>query len=96
MFCLGYLSGWENAYVGSAYPMGSEGNRMVFRLQDGVTLGQIQRVFIKYVADHPEVENQPASHVLPSAARPILEYILFDKNGNPKPGTVWKPLTALD
>src|SRR5262245_58318538 len=90
MCCVGYMSGWADAYVGSAYPTGSEGERIVFRFQDGVTLAQIRRMFIKYVTDHPEVENQSATKVLVTATRPVVEYLLLDKNAKAKPGTVWK------
>jgi hypothetical protein len=71
--------------VGSAYPVGSEGDRIAFRFQDGVTLGEIRRVFIKYVTDHPELENQTASNVLVSAARPVVEFMLPDKTQSPRP-----------
>ena len=94
MFCLGYVSGWEATYAAAAYPIGLEGERIVFRFQDGVTYGQIKRMFIKYVEEHPETENQSAAQVLIQAPRPVVEYMVLDKDSKPKAGAVWKAVSS--
>ncbi len=92
MFCLGYISGWADMYTISSSPAGTEGERMTFRFQDGVTPGQIERMFKKYVEDHPEIENQPAPTILVLATRPVVMYMILDKNSKPKANSKWAPM----
>jgi len=62
-FCQGYLGGWLAEIQGEAFAgMKGETNFLIF--PEGVTIGQLQRVFQKYVKSHPAEENKHANLVL--------------------------------
>jgi hypothetical protein len=60
--CLGYVSGWADGILGMQ--MTIKGKVVQVQFADDVSAGQIIHVFIKYVKDHPEIENKPAYAVL--------------------------------
>lgn len=61
--CIGYVSGWLDGINGSM--VRTEKEEIVgFRLAQSVTTKQVIRVFLKYVADHPETENKEAEEIL--------------------------------
>ena len=44
-----------------------DGKHYVVTFDDGVTSGQAYRVFLKYIAAHPEYENKTGDYVLTQA-----------------------------
>jgi hypothetical protein len=60
--CLGYISGWADQY--SSFPLHEPGKVVRPEFKDGVTTGQLMRVFLKYIKEHPEEENHDANWVL--------------------------------
>jgi hypothetical protein len=61
--CVGFIMGWSEELGYIDEPI-NNGKLVHFYFEDGVTIGQIMRVFLKYVKDHPEKENQPAIVIL--------------------------------
>ena len=61
--CAGYILGWMDASTDSVI-LTKDGPATV-AFEDGVDVGQIKRVFMKYIDEHPEVEHEPASRTLP-------------------------------
>ena len=64
-FCQGYLGGWLAEIQGEAFSIGMKGETyfLIFP-EGGVTIGQLKRVFQKYVKSHPAEENKHANLVL--------------------------------
>jgi hypothetical protein len=61
--CLGYMTGWLQGVNGLSWADSShKPHRISFA--EGVTVGQMSRVFYAYVAKHPETENLQASLTL--------------------------------
>ncbi len=57
--CVGFLTDWlQMTYAGAV-----RGDKVASEvvIEDGVDVGQLMRVFIAYMAKHPEIENKPAS-----------------------------------
>lgn len=65
--CTGYVLGWMDTTTDSDIVTEGGPARVVF--EDGVNVGQLKRVFIKYMDQHPEFENQPASVALTKSAQ---------------------------
>lgn len=64
--CVAYVAGWFDLVANSTYAL--DNNKAVnVQFAEGVTVGQIVRVFVKYVDAHPEEENKPAYGVLLNA-----------------------------
>jgi hypothetical protein len=60
--CDGFMKGWEDGVIGLLTL--DHGKPVQIVVADGVTVGQMERVFISYMAGHPEVENETADTVL--------------------------------
>lgn len=71
--CYGYISGWADQFTSVATPLKGKLVHPLFK--EAVTTGQLMRVFVKYVKDHPEKENHDANSVLTDAC---TEAQLFD------------------
>jgi hypothetical protein len=57
-FCTGYITGWmDQIQIPHSMPNGDVVHNY---FADGVTPEQTSRIFIKYIADHPECENKAA------------------------------------
>jgi len=63
--CVGYMLGWMDATTDSVI-VTENGPATVF-FEDAVTVGQIKRVFVQYMDQHPEAENKTASLTLTKA-----------------------------
>jgi hypothetical protein len=60
--CIGYFTGVADASSGLDITM-DNGDIVKVIYADGVTVQQCIHVFVKYVSEHPEIENKPASGV---------------------------------
>jgi hypothetical protein len=60
--CYGYISGWADQFTSVATPL--KGKLIHTQLKEAVTTGQLVRVFVKFVKDHPEKEHLDANTVL--------------------------------
>jgi hypothetical protein len=58
--CDGFMIGWGQA-LSAATVRNGKGKPLPFGLVEGVTIGQMERVFVAYMAKHPEKENELAS-----------------------------------
>ena len=65
--CVGYVLGWMDATTDSDIVTEQGPARVIF--EEGVNVGQIKRVFIKYMDLHPEFEHEPASSTLTKAVQ---------------------------
>ena len=63
--CEGFMIGWRDGVVG-LYVL-DNGKPFQILLTDGVTVGQMERVFISYMAKHPELENKTGDFALTRA-----------------------------
>lgn len=63
--CIGYVAGWADAIDGIVIVVDGKALQVVFA--DNVTTEQVIRVFVKHIADHPELENKSASGELANA-----------------------------
>ena len=63
--CDGFMIGWRDGVVG-LYVL-DNGKPFQILLADGVTVGQMERVFISYMAKHPELENKTGDSALTRA-----------------------------
>ena len=63
--CEGFMIGWRDGAVG-LYVL-DNGKPFQILLTDGVTVGQMERVFISYMAKHPELENKTGDSALTRA-----------------------------
>ena len=54
-WCYGFINGWQA--VGGA-PYVENGKLYKLRISRDISYGQAARVFVKYVKDHPELENK--------------------------------------
>ena len=63
--CDGFMIGWRDGVVGLLIL--DNGKPFQILLTDGVTVGQMERVFISYMAKHPELENQTGDLALTRA-----------------------------
>lgn len=61
--CIGYINGWVDVIEG-AYVPNDDGSLSQYRLSNDVTVGQIMRLYVKYVNDHPEVEQKTSAEIL--------------------------------
>jgi len=61
--CMGFVSGWMQGVSGLQW----EGK--VIKFDPEVTVGQIARIFLKYMADHPEYEHKTADFGLVQGCR---------------------------
>jgi hypothetical protein len=64
--CSGFIQGWMQEANGVSKTF--DDGRFVMTFADGVTYPQMIHVFVKYIAEHPEVENKNAVDVLHDAA----------------------------
>lgn len=62
-FCTGYIVAWMD--TAQTPHLASDGLMHQGNFADGVTPEQIIRVFTKYIAEHPEKENESAFMSLP-------------------------------
>jgi hypothetical protein len=60
--CDGFMIGWRDGVIGLLVM--DKGKPVQILMADGVTIGQMERVFITYMAAHPELENKTADFVL--------------------------------
>jgi len=63
--CLGFMEGYT-ATINSGvndYIL-ADGSVFAITLQDGITVGQMVRVYLKWITSHPEQENKSAVHSL--------------------------------
>ena len=60
--CDGFMIGWSQGVVGLSIL--DNGKPFQILLADGVTVGQMERVFISYMAKHPELENKTGDSAL--------------------------------
>ena len=63
--CLGFMEGYT-ATINSGvndYIL-ADGSVFAITLQDGITVGQMVRVYLKWITNHPEQENKAAVHSL--------------------------------
>ena len=65
--CTGYVLGWMEATTDSDIVTEQGPARVTF--EESVNVGQIKRVFIKYMDQHPEFEHEPASRTLTKAVQ---------------------------
>jgi hypothetical protein len=63
--CDGFMIGWRTGVVGLSIL--DNGKPFQILLTDGVTVGQMERVFISYMAKHPELENKTGDLALTRA-----------------------------
>jgi hypothetical protein len=63
--CYGYISGWADQFTSVATPL--KGKLVHTQFKEAVTTGQLVRVFVKFVKDHPEKEHLDANTVLTDA-----------------------------
>jgi hypothetical protein len=61
--CAGYVAGFLDTLDGLDLHF-PKGDNMEVVFADDITVGQLLRVFVKYVNEHPEVENKSANVVL--------------------------------
>ena len=59
--CTGFLEGFQNL---DGAEISVKDSVFTVGFVNGVTLGQIARVFVKYIADHPELEHKLAGVTL--------------------------------
>src|SRR5208282_5043406 len=64
--CSGFIQGWMQEANGVSKTF--DDGRFVMTFADGVTYLQMIHIFVKYIAEHPEVENKDAVDVLHDAA----------------------------
>jgi hypothetical protein len=74
LYCIGFLKGWGDQLAST--PTTINGKAAYVGFKDQVSIGQVQRVFVKYVKNHPEIENHSAITVLLEACfdAKIMEY----------------------
>ena len=58
--CTGFMIGFLQTAPGLCTYDSETGKTQVIMMADDVTPGQIERVFLKYMSEHPEDENKPA------------------------------------
>ena len=59
--CLGFIQGFvETLNLGMKNYIVADGRVFAVTMQDGVTTGQMVRVYLKWITNHPEEENKPA------------------------------------
>jgi hypothetical protein len=63
--CLGFMSGWLQGTAGLITVI--EEKSYVVSFADGVTVGQMSRVFILFVEKHPEYDNKTGDYVVSRA-----------------------------
>jgi hypothetical protein len=63
--CLGFMSGWLQEINGLVTIMDEKS--YVVSFADGVTVGQMSRVFVLYVEKRPEYDNKTGDYVLSRA-----------------------------
>jgi hypothetical protein len=61
--CVGFIMAWSEQLSITPIPA-NNGKTIHFYFEDNVNVGQVMRVFQKYVKEHPEEENKPALNVL--------------------------------
>jgi hypothetical protein len=62
-FCLRFIEGWEQT-INLMAASEAHANLTWFSFPNGFNAAQGKRVFLQYVADHPERLDQPASSIL--------------------------------
>ena len=60
--CVGYIAGWIDGSNGMGTRIKGKVIMVVF--EDNTTPGQITRVFLRYMQEHPEYENKTAKSAL--------------------------------
>jgi hypothetical protein len=78
--CQGYVIGLLDGVVGMSIEIKGEFFDVI--LADNATYGQCARVFIKYVHEHPDVENKPSLDVMTNA---LLDAKLLGVKPHPRP-----------
>ena len=63
--CLGFMSGWLQGT--SKLMIVVDEKSYVISFADGLTVGQMSRVFVLYVEKHPEYDNKSGDYVLTRA-----------------------------
>lgn len=68
--CDGFMLGWLQSWPRGARVQ-ETGRLVTVDVEEGVTVGQVQRVFLAYIKQHPELESKRAHDVITEAwARP--------------------------
>lgn len=62
-YCVGFVAGWGESSDESFF-VGEDHKLWQMRFDDGVTVEQVVKIFVKFVNEHPELENQTADRVL--------------------------------
>jgi hypothetical protein len=62
-FCLGFITGWAQTIDGLAV-FEANADATWFSFPNGLNVQQGKKVFLQYIADHPERQDQPAILVL--------------------------------
>ena len=73
--CLGFMNGFIQGFDGRLTV--TDGKKYSIDLVDGISSGQMGRVFVLYMEKHPEMENQPATLPLIKA---LVDAGLLTKN----------------
>ncbi len=64
--CIGFVAGWQEGTEGAVIKIDNVFHLMNF--ESGTKVGQLVRVFIVYIKQHPEFENKLADFALGGAA----------------------------
>ena len=62
--CMGYIIGYIDSLVCTGSSVAADGGVYTLKLSAAVTAGQVSRVFLAYIAKHPEDENDVAASSL--------------------------------
>lgn len=65
--CVGYVNGWLDSTSDNVFD--TSNGPGVIQFEDGVNVGQIERVFVQFMEKHPELENKLAAPVLTKAVQ---------------------------
>lgn len=59
--CAGFIEGWREGVTTVIQWSPEDHSPYRLEIEEGVSVGQISRVLVKYVSQHPEKENEPPS-----------------------------------
>ena len=65
--CVGYVNGWLDSTADNV--LDTSNGPGVVQFQDGVNVGQIERIFVQFMEKHPELENKLAAPILTKAVQ---------------------------
>jgi len=83
VFCQAFVFGYA---IGINHTMGTDDKGVMgtYTIEKGVTASQLVKVFVQYIANHPEEENKPAGDVLYHAmtSSGLLTVVVEKKSGD--------------